>query len=146
MTDREYMLIALNEAQMARGENEVPVGAVLVKDGEILARAHNTMEREHDATRHAELVAMQAGMARLMDWRLTGCTLYVTLEPCAMCMGAAVNAHLTRIVFGALDPARGCSVSAASLDRGLGYDVLTVGGMLKEECSALLTSYFREKR
>ena len=92
------------------------------------------------------MLAMERACRTLYTRRLSGCTLYVTLEPCAMCMGAAVNAHLTRIVFGALDPARGCSVSAASLDRGLGYDVLTVGGMLKEECSALLTSYFREKR
>ena len=146
MTDTDYMRMAIAEAKLASAEDEVPVGAILVRNGEVIARAHNTVEREKNASRHAELTVMQEGMARLSDWRLSDCTLYVTLEPCAMCMGAAVNAHLKKLIFGAFDEVRGCCVSATDLSRGLGWDVMCLGGVLEGECAQLLTDYFRSKR
>ena len=104
MTDAEYMRIALSEARLAAAEGEVPVGAVLLRGGTVLAQAHNRVEQTGDPTAHAELLCLQAAAAAEDAWRMADCTLYVTLEPCAMCAGALVNARLGRLVFGAFEP------------------------------------------
>ncbi len=145
MTDAEYMRMALTEAQLAAAEDEVPVGAVVIRDGAMIARAHNAVRKDRDATAHAELIALREAMT-LAGERLTGCTLYVTLEPCAMCMGAMVNAQLEKLVFGAFDARFGCCGSATDLSRGLGYNVRAVGGVLETECAGQLSDYFAGKR
>jgi len=150
MTERSdfecYLRLALEEAQLAFGEGEVPVGAVLVKHGEVIARAHNRVEQSGDATAHAELLCLRAAMERLGP-RLTDCTLYVTLEPCAMCAGACVNAKLSRLVFGAFDEAAGCCGSKMDLaDHCFLHSVETWGGILEPECKALMTNFFQALR
>lgn len=146
MTHEEGMRLALIEAHQAAMEDEVPVGAVVVCGGAVLARAHNRTVALSDGTAHAELLAMQAA-ARRRGGRLSGCTLYVTLEPCAMCAGAAVNLRLEELVFGAFDPRSGCCGSVLDLtDRCLLHSVRTWGGVLEDECAALLSEFFRAKR
>ncbi len=141
-----YMRLALEEATLAFDAGEVPVGAVLVCGNEIIARAHNRVEREHDATRHAELLCLQEAMAKRGS-RLSDCTLYVTLEPCAMCAGACVNAKLGRLVFGAFDEVAGCCGSKMDLtDHCFLHSVETWGGILEGECKALLTRFFQALR
>lgn len=141
-----YMRLALDEARLARGEGEVPVGAVLVKDGEVIARAHNAVESAGNATAHAELLCLSAAMQTLGP-RLTGCTLFVTLEPCAMCAGACVNAKLERLVFGAFDDAAGCCGSKMDLtDRCFLHSVETWGGILEPECKSILSGFFQALR
>ncbi|MEN6418363.1 MAG: tRNA adenosine(34) deaminase TadA [Clostridiaceae bacterium] len=140
------MRIALEEAKLAASEGEVPVGAVLVKDGEVVARAHNKVEQTHDATAHAELLCLRQGMD-LLGSRLAECTLFVTLEPSAMCTGACVNAKLSRLVYGAFDKAAGCCGSKMDLtDHCFLHSVETWGGVLEEECKELLSSFFKELR
>lgn len=146
MTHEEGMRLALIEAHQAAMEDEVPVGAVVVCGGLVLARAHNRTVALSDGTAHAELLAMQAA-ARRRGGRLSGCTLYVTLEPCAMCAGAAVNLRLEELVFGAFDPRAGCCGSLLDLtDHCLLHSVRTWGGVLEDECAALLSEFFRAKR
>lgn len=146
MTNEEGMRLALAEARLAAQADEVPVGAVVVCDGAVLARAHNRCVALRDGTAHAELLAMQAA-ARQRGGRLTGCTLYVTLEPCAMCAGAAVNLRLEELVFGAFDPRAGCCGSLVDLtDRCLLHSIRTWGGILEDDCAALLSDFFRAKR
>ena len=141
-----YMRLALEEAMLAFDACDVPVGAVLVCGNEIIARAHNRVEREHDATRHAELLCLQEAMAQRGS-RLTDCTLYVTMEPCAMCAGACVNAKLGRLVFGAFDEVAGCCGSKMDLtDHCFLHSVETWGGILEGECKALLTRFFQALR
>lgn len=141
-----YIRLALEEAKLAFDAGEVPVGAVLVYGNEIIARAHNRVEREHDATRHAELLCLQEAMAKRGS-RLSDCTLYVTLEPCAMCAGACVNAKLGRLVFGAFDEVAGCCGSKMDLtDHCFLHSVETWGGILEGECKALLTRFFQALR
>lgn len=145
--ERDFMRSALEEAACAACEDEVPVGAVIVREGEIIARAHNMSVQSMDATAHAEMLAMRRAMAALDTWRLTGCTMYVTLEPCAMCAGAAVNARLSRIVFGAHEQTTGCCGSVLDVTDGLFLcTVESCGGVMEEECAALLASYFKKKR
>ena len=142
----QYMRLALDEAKLAFDAGEVPVGAVLVCGGEIVSRAHNRVERDHDATRHAELLCLSEGMAKRGN-RLTDCTLYVTLEPCAMCAGACVNAKLGRLVFGAFDDVAGCCGSRMDLtDKCFLHSVETWGGILEDDCKALLTRFFQALR
>ena len=141
-----YMRLALEEATLAFDAGEVPVGAVLVCGNEIIARAHNRVEREHDATRHAELLCLQEAMAQRGS-RLSDCTLYVTLEPCAMCAGACVNAKLGRLVFGAFDEVAGCCGSKMDLtDHCFLHSVETWGGILESECKELLSRFFQALR
>ena len=141
-----YMRLALEEAMLAFDACEVPVGAVLVCGNEIIARAHNRVEREHDATRHADLLCLQEAMAQRGS-RLSDCTLYVTLEPCAMCAGACVNAKLGRLVFGAFDEVAGCCGTKMDLtDKCFLHSVETWGGILEEDCKALLSSFFQALR
>ena len=140
------MRLALEEAGLAFSQGEVPVGAVLVKGGEIIARAHNACEQTGDASAHAELLCLRQAMKTLGP-RLTGCTLYVTLEPCAMCAGACVNAKLTRLVYGAYDDVAGCCGSVMDLtDHCFLHSVETWGGILEDDCKALLSSFFRQLR
>ena len=142
------MRLALDEAEDAVEAGEVPVGAVVVRDGEVIARAGNASIASLDATAHAELLAIQSASAVLADPRLTGCTLYVTLEPCAMCAGAIVLARLDRVVFGAWDPKAGMAGSIGDLLRnpGLNHRPEVQGGVMEKECGELLTKFFREKR
>ena len=141
-----YMRLALSEAQTAYAENEVPVGAVLVRDGAVIAAAHNRCIALSDPTAHAEQLCLSAG-AGLCGGRLTDCTLYVTMEPCAMCAGAAVNCKLGRIVFGAYDAAAGCCGSRIDLtDHCFLHTCEVWGGVLEQDCAALLSAFFQSKR
>ena len=144
----DYMRIALQEAQAAAREGEIPVGAVIVKDGEIIAKAHNRRENDHDPTAHAEMLCMRQAAATLGDWRLRGCTLYVTLEPCPMCAGAMVMSQLSGCVFGAADERQGCCGSVYDLpgDPALGASTKWQSGVLAEECGKMMSDFFGRKR
>lgn len=147
MTHEHYMKMALKQAQLSLKQDEVPIGAVIVKDGEVIARAHNTRNASHDATGHAELLAIRRACKKLDDWRLVGCDLYVTLEPCVMCLGACYNARLRNVYFGAYDlSGKGCITLAESIGHTLNHELQLNGGILEKECSALLTDYFKCKR
>ncbi len=139
---------ALREAEQAAAAGEVPVGAVVVHAGRIVGRGHNQVERLHDATAHAEILAIGAASETLGQWRLDGCTLYVTLEPCMMCSGALLLGRIERLVFGAHDPRAGAVVSVARLLQGNPYrhPVEVVGGILAEDAAALLRDFFQRRR
>ncbi|MBQ2661299.1 MAG: tRNA adenosine(34) deaminase TadA [Clostridia bacterium] len=142
-----YMQAALKMAQLAFDMDEVPVGAVIEHEGQIIAEAHNLVEKNNDASAHAELLAMKEAAQKLGTWRLSECTLYVTLEPCAMCAGAAVNFRLKSIVFGAYDKNFGACGSSFDLTDGfMTSKVEVIGGVLEKECSRVLTDYFKAKR
>lgn len=142
------MGLALDEARQALAEGEVPVGAVLTRDAEVLARAHNLREQTGDPTAHAEILALRAAARLTGDWRLSECTLYVTLEPCAMCAGAILNARLARVVFGAYDAQRGCCASVYRLTEDPAFNafVPSVGGVLERECTAVMDEFLRAHR
>ena len=143
--DERWMLEALTQARVALCEDEVPVGAIVVKDEEIVARAHNLSRQQNDPTLHAEVLALKEAQQKLGS--LTGCTLYVTMEPCAMCAGAMVLLKLPRLVFGAFDPSCGCTGSRVDLtDHWFYHSVETWGGVLEADCAALLTEFFQRKR
>ena len=143
MTDEELMRAALDEAREAAALGEVPVGAVVAKDGEIIARAHNLRESGKNATYHAELMAIDAACKKLGGWRLWECTLYVTLEPCPMCAGAILNARIPRVVFGAADSKAGACGGVIDLMRLPNYPKPNVtGGVLEAECTAALQDFF----
>jgi tRNA(adenine34) deaminase len=146
--DRDWMQAALIEAREAASAGEVPVGAVVVRGEEIIARAANRTVRDQDATAHAELLAIRAASAALGSWRLEECCLYVTLEPCAMCAGAIVLARLDRVVFGAWDSKAGMVGSVADLLRHprLNHRPEVMGGVLETECGTLLRTFFAERR
>ena len=145
--DQEYMGLALQEAEKAAQLGEVPIGAVIVRDGEVIARAHNLRETGKNALGHAELLAIDQACKALGGWRLTRCTLYVTLEPCTMCAGAIVNARLPRVVFGARDPRAGACGSVCSLfDMPLGHRPALTQGVREEECRAILSQFFQQLR
>lgn len=145
MNDRYWMQQALFEARKAFHCGEVPVGAIIVKDDRMVATAHNLCETNHDPSKHAELLAMQKAYQSLGSLR--NCTLYVTLEPCAMCAGAMLHYQLPRLVFGAFDAACGCCGSRIDLtDHWFDHSVETVGGILEPECSALLSAFFAKIR
>ena len=146
--DAAWMRLALDEAEDAADAGEAPVGAVIVRDGEVVARAANAMATSADATAHAELLAIQSASAVLGTPRLGECTLYVTLEPCAMCAGAIVLARLDRVVFGAWDAKAGMAGSVSDLLRHpkLNHRPEVQGGVLEAECAALLSKFFKDKR
>ena len=147
MTDVEFMRLALAEAQIAAAAGEVPVGAVIVKDGVVIAKAHNTRESEKNATHHAELLAIDAACKALGGWRLWQCELYVTLEPCPMCTGAIINSRLKRVVFGAKDEKAGCCGSVVNLfQMPFNHKPILECGILQEECTALLQTFFENLR
>ena len=147
-TDEEFMRLALGEARAAIGYGEVPVGAVLVCDGAVIARGANRTLAEQDASAHAEMLVLRAASAARGAWRLTDCTLYVTLEPCAMCAGAIVLARVGRVVFGAWDEKAGMAGSVEDLLRHprLNHRPEVRAGVLAEECGALLRSFFQARR
>jgi tRNA(adenine34) deaminase len=143
-----YMRRALREAEAALAEDEVPVGAVIVRDGEVIASARNGREQLRDPTAHAEMVAITQAAAAIGDWRLEGCTLYVTLEPCPMCAGAILQARIPTVVFGALDPKAGAVQSLYELltDARLNHRCEIIPGIMAPECGEILTRFFAEKR
>jgi len=146
--DSRFMRAAINEAEAALDHDDVPVGAVVVHDGRIIGRGHNQRELLQDPTAHAEMIALTAAAAHMESWRLEGCTLFVTLEPCAMCAGALVQARIERLVFGAADPKAGACVSLFQLcsDARLNHRVTIVDGVLGDECAALLQAFFAAQR
>jgi len=148
MDDIYFMKEALEEARKALDKAEPPVGAVIVKDGEIIARGHNLRESLNDPTAHAEMLAIREAAARLGRWRLSGCVMYVTLEPCAMCAGAMVLARLDRLVYGTDDPKAGAIRSLMNLvsDERLNHQVEVENGVLAEECGNLLRDFFSARR
>ena len=146
--DAQWMAQALAAATSAAAEHDVPVGAVVVRDGAVVARASNRTVRDQDPTAHAEMLAIRAAARALGGWRLDGCTLYVTLEPCAMCAGALVLSRIQRVVFGAWDPKAGMAGSVADLLRHpkLNHRPEVTGGVEEAECGALLKEFFAERR
>ncbi len=145
--DEWFMTQALLEARRARELGEVPVGAVVVKDDRIIARGYNRRETDGVATAHAELLAMEAACRELGRWRLSDCTLYVTLEPCPMCAGTAINARVGRVVFGAKDAKAGAMGSVLSINSyPLNHKAKIVSGVLGTECAEILSEFFEEKR
>ncbi len=146
--DERFMRLALEEAALAAEEGEVPIGAVVVCDGEVVARAHNRRETDLDPSAHAEFSAMVAASRALERWRLTGCTVYVTLEPCLMCAGLMVNARVDRCVYGAADPKGGAlgTLFDVSHDDRLNHEFEVEAGVLADEAAAQLRNFFRERR
>jgi tRNA(adenine34) deaminase len=153
MADLDYLRAAIAEAHAAEDAGEVPIGAVIVHRGEIIAHGQNRVLRDHDPTAHAEIVALRGAGRALENYRLRnqddeGCTLYVTLEPCAMCAGAILHARIARLIYAASDAKAGAcgSVLCVMNHPQLNHKVEVVSGLLREECSALLTSFFRARR
>jgi tRNA(adenine34) deaminase len=146
--DEEFMREALKEAHKASRKGEVPVGAVVVKDGKIVGRGHNLTEKKQSALTHAELMAISQATKKLKSWRLVDCDLYVTLEPCTMCAGAIVLSRLKNLVYGTTDPKAGAVDSTARVmeNEKLNHRVKVTSGVLKEECSSVLTAFFKEMR
>jgi tRNA(adenine34) deaminase len=142
----EFMRLAISEAEKAFALGEVPVGAVVVRNGEVIASAHNLVESLSDASAHAELLALKAAAEKLGTRRLENCELYATLEPCAMCMGAILNFRIGALCFGAFDDAAGCTVSRCELGKLTNLSVPFVGGMLEEECKSILRRFFEQRR
>jgi tRNA(adenine34) deaminase len=142
-----YMAAALTMAKKAQKKDEVPVGAIIVKDDRIIAKAYNLRETKRNPLAHAEILAIEKAARKLGGWRLSGCTLYVTLEPCPMCAGAIVNARIDEVVFGAYDPKAGACGSLYNLAEGrLNHTPRVTGGVLADEAAAMLKAYFRNKR
>ena len=147
-TDEQFMRLALAEAAAAEGHDDVPIGAIVVVDGEVVARAHNRREVDLDPTAHAEIVAIRAAARELGTWRLDDATLYVTLEPCHMCAGALVLSRMRRLVYGATDPKAGAVASLDTLvdDPRLNHRVEVTSGIMEEECGDVLRAFFRARR
>lgn len=144
-----YMNVAYQEALKALDDGEVPIGAIVEKEGRIIGRGYNRMEKLLDATAHAEILAIGAASTSLSSWRLNGCTLYVTLEPCVMCLGAILQARIDSIVYSAPDPRAGALDSfyfRQELERVYHYFPRVASGIMKEECGSLLTSFFKNAR
>ena len=148
MDDKEFMGLALELAREAGTADEVPVGALVVWGGEVVGRGFNQPVGRHDPTAHAEIMALRDAATHLGNYRLPGCTLYVTLEPCAMCAGAIMHARIDRVVFGARDPKTGAAGSIIDLfaESRLNHHTSIVGGVLAEECGGLLASFFGARR
>ena len=146
--DWTMMRLALEQAKAAVALEEVPVGAVVYRGDEVLAQAHNLRESEQDPTAHAEIVALRAAAKKLGSWRLDGCTLAVTLEPCPMCAGALVNARVPRLVYGCTDPKMGCvdTLHRLCTETRFNHRLEVVGGVLVEDCAELLRSFFQKRR
>jgi tRNA(adenine34) deaminase len=146
--DAYWMGVALREAQKAGDRGEIPIGAVVVKDGAVIGRGHNLREGKHDPVAHAEILAIRQAARRQGNWRLTGATLYVTLEPCIMCMGAILLARIERVAFGCFDPKGGAAGSLYDLscDERLNHRVDLVSGIRQAECSTILSGFFAALR
>ena len=143
-----YMRRALAEAENANAEGEVPIGAVIVRQGRVIASAHNQRERLHDPTAHAEMIAITQAAESVGDWRLEGCVLYVTLEPCPMCAGAILQARIPLVVYGATDPKAGAVGSLYQLlsDARLNHRAEIVAGVMADQCAEILTGFFEMQR
>lgn len=144
----QYMLEAINEAKKAYKLDEVPVGAIIVKDGLIVGRGYNLRESKHQSINHAEIIAIQEACKTLKSWRLDGCTLYVTLEPCIMCAGAIMQSRIEKVVYGASDDKAGCIDSVLNLyeHQGFSHYPIHISGVMEKECSQLIKQFFKEKR
>ena len=148
MPDSAFMQLALEQARHAWSLGEVPVGAVVVKDGEVIAVGYNQPIGQHDPTAHAEIVALRAAAVKLGNYRLPGCELYVTLEPCVMCSGAMMHARLARVIYAAQDPKTGAAGSVVNLfeQEKLNHHTEVVGGVMADEAGAMLKGFFAERR
>ena len=148
MTDHEFMELAVQEALQASQAGEVPVGAVLVQDGEVVARDHNRPISLNDPTAHAEILALRAGAARMGNYRLSGCELYVTIEPCLMCAGAIVQSRISRLIFGSRDEKGGAVKSLYHIleDPRLNHRVQVIEGVLGEQCQEIMQAFFSARR
>ena len=148
MTHEDYMRLALEEAEKAYQENEVPIGAIIVRDGEILGKGHNEKEQRRDATAHAEILALKDAMEKVGAWRLTGASIYVTIEPCVMCVGALIQARVKSLIFGAADPKFGGVVSLHKLadDPRHNHRIDYTSGVLEKEARELMQGFFRQRR
>ena len=146
--EEKFMKEALKEAEKAYQKLEVPVGAVIVKDGKIIARAHNQKETKTDTTKHAEIIAIQKASQKLKAWRLLDCEMYVTLEPCSMCAGAMINSRIKKVYIGAMDEKTGAVGSVLNLldDYTFNHKVEVEKGIMEEECQEILKKFFRELR
>lgn len=145
--NREFMREALVEAKKAEAKGEVPVGAVIVKEGKIIARGHNLREKKQNALSHAEIECINEACKVLGTWRLEGCKMYVTLEPCPMCTGAIINSRISTLVFGAYDSKAGCIDSVINLcDYPFNHRPEIYGGIMEEECKEILTEFFNKMR
>ena len=148
MNDFELMGLALAEAEQAAAEGEVPIGAVLVFAGEVIAQAHNRRETDHDATAHAEMLVIREACRKLRRWRLTGATLYVTIEPCPMCAGALVMSRVDRLVYGSPDFRAGAVESIFNVVQhpALNHRLTVTAGVRQDECAAAMQAFFRDRR
>ena len=146
--DLRFMGLALEQARLAWDQGEVPVGAVVVKDGEVISVGYNPPIGRHDPTAHAEIVALRAAADKLGNYRLPGCALYVTLEPCIMCSGAMMHARLARVVYGALDPKTGACGSVVDMfgNDTLNHHTVVAGGVMAQDASSLLKAFFAQRR
>ena len=146
--EKKFMIMAYKQAEKAKEKDEVPIGAVIVKDGKVLSKGYNLVENTNKATAHAEIIAIAKACKKLKSWRLDGAEIYVTLEPCAMCAGAIANARIKKVYFGAYERKSGCAESKYPVlsDNGLNHSVEYEGGIMEEECASLIKKYFSEKR
>ena len=146
--EEKFMKQALIEARKAYGKDEVPIGAVIVKDGKVIARGHNTRQQTQNAANHAEMIAIQKACKKVGSWRLCDCDLYVTLEPCPMCAGACINSRLNAVYFGAYDAKAGCAGTLYNLpeDERFNHRLKVEGGILQQECVKILSDFFKQKR
>jgi len=146
--EEKFMKLALKEAQKAYDKLEVPVGAVIVKNGEVIAKAHNLKETKLDTTKHAEILAIQRSSKKMKSWRLIDCEMYVTLEPCSMCAGAIINSRIKKIYIGALDEKTGAAGSVLNLfeDYKFNHNVEVQKGVLQQECEDILKDFFKQLR
>ncbi|MDF9824324.1 tRNA(adenine34) deaminase [Breznakia sp. PF5-3] len=146
--NEKFMKEAIKEAKKAQLKDEVPIGAVIVKDDKVIARAHNLRESKQMSTAHAEILAIEKACKKLGTWRLNDCSLYVTLEPCAMCAGATILSRVDHVIYGAKDPKGGCIESCLQLyeQQGFNHYPDVISGVLEDECSTLLSDFFKNKR
>ncbi len=146
--EKKFMIMAYKQAEKAKEKDEVPIGAVIVKDGKVISKGYNLVENTNKATAHAEIIAIEKACKKLKSWRLDGAEIYVTLEPCAMCAGAIANARIKKVYFGAYERKSGCAESKYPVlsDNGLNHSAEYEGGIMEEECASLIKKYFSEKR
>ena len=146
--NNKFMKSALKEAEKSYDKEEIPVGAVIVKDGKIIARGHNLKETKNDTTNHAEIIAIRKASKKLKSWRLTGCTMYVTLEPCTMCAGALIQARLDNVVIGTMDEKTGACGSVLNVleEYKFNHKVEIEKGVMEKECKEILQKFFKELR
>lgn len=146
--DKYFMNLALKEAKKAELKDEVPIGAIVVIDNKVISRGHNLRESKQNPTLHAEIVAITKASNKLKSWRLENATLYVTIEPCLMCMGACIQSRISRIVYGAKDPKGGAIISSINAleAKNINHHPEVTGGVLEEECSHIIKRYFQNKR